>query len=97
MSASDGDLCGTEGRMAEQPGPRGSLLSLSHAPLAGSQPCAALAPAQDHFKTKWTPNIWRNEESGRATCRAWAPAAPEASPPVQQSSPGMAATPRSFE
>jgi len=31
---------------------------------------------QDNFKTKWTPNIWRNEESGSVPCRTGAAAEP---------------------
>lgn len=33
-----------------------------------------LAWVQNDCKTKWIPNIWKNEEKGRVTCKALAPA-----------------------
>lgn len=33
-----------------------------------------LAWVQNDCKTKWIPNIWKNEERGRITCKALAPA-----------------------
>lgn len=33
-----------------------------------------LAWVQNDCKTKWIPNIWKNEERGRVTCKALAPA-----------------------
>lgn len=33
-----------------------------------------LAWVQNDCKTKWIPNIWKNEETGGVTCKALAPA-----------------------
>lgn len=33
-----------------------------------------LAWVQNDCKTRWIPNIWKNEEKGRGTCKALAPA-----------------------
>lgn len=33
-----------------------------------------LARVQNDCKTKWIPNIWKNEEKGRRACKARAPA-----------------------
>ena len=33
-----------------------------------------LAWVQNDCKTKWIPNIWKNGEKGRVTCKALAPA-----------------------